>query len=81
MVAAPTSTIDMTLNSGEEIEIEERSPNELTLYQEHVLGPRDAKVWNPVFDITPASLITVLVTEKGVVKAPNSSKIEVLMKK
>ena len=79
MVAAPTSTIDMEIRSGDEIEIEERSQTEVTHYQDHSFGPEKVQVWNPVFDITPASLVTALVTEKGVVKHPNRSKIEALL--
>ncbi len=80
MVAAPTSTIDMQVNCGDEIEIEERSQSEITLIQDQSISPENAQVWNPVFDVTPAELVTALVTEKGVVEAPNRSKIEALMK-
>ena len=79
MVAAPTSTIDMKVNNGGEIEIEERQQGEITMIRDHLIGPENAKVWNPVFDITPAEFVTVLVTEKGVVESPNRAKIEVLM--
>ncbi len=80
MVAAPTSTIDMELRDGNEIEIEERSHSEVTVYRDHSFGPEKVQVWNPVFDITPADLVTALVTERGVIKHPNRSKIEALMK-
>ena len=80
MVAAPTSTIDMEIASGDEIEIEERSAGEITQYKDHIIGPKAATVWNPVFDITPAKFVTALVTEKGVVEQPNLSKIGTLMK-
>ncbi len=80
MVAAPTSTIDLKVSSGTEIEIEERSQQELTQYHEVALAPAEAGVWNPVFDITPAGLVTALVTEKGVVHAPCEEKIMALMK-
>ncbi len=79
MVAAPTSTIDMEISTGDEIAIEERSANELTQYCDYSFGPQNAQVWNPVFDITPAQFVTALVTEKGVVEVPNRSKIEALM--
>jgi len=79
MVAAPTSTIDLDLSDGARIEIEERSRREVTEYAGQALAPADVGVWNPVFDITPAELVTVLVTEKGVVKHPSEEKIRALM--
>ncbi len=80
MVAAPSSTIDMHVNSGDEIEIEERAHEEVTSIQNESISPEQAQVWNPVFDITPAEYVSVLVTEKGVVELPNRSKIKSLMK-
>ena len=79
MVAAPTSTIDLQVTAGEEIEIEVRTAAEVTQYGEHSFAPDKAQVWNPVFDVTPARFITALVTEKGIVEQPNRSKIEALM--
>ncbi|MFK7815455.1 MAG: S-methyl-5-thioribose-1-phosphate isomerase, partial [Gammaproteobacteria bacterium] len=80
MVAAPTSTIDMQINTGNEIEIEERSNEEITSVQSQKIGPDKVEVWNPVFDITPAEFVTALVTEKGIIDSPNTSKIQELMK-
>uniref|UniRef100_A0A0E0R5V9 Methylthioribose-1-phosphate isomerase n=1 Tax=Oryza rufipogon TaxID=4529 RepID=A0A0E0R5V9_ORYRU len=69
-VAAPITSIDLSLPSGEQIVIEERSPNEL-LNSEGGLGKQVAasgiSVWNPAFDVTPANLITAIITEKGVI--------------
>ena len=79
MVAAPTSSIDLEADTGAAIEIEERSQHELTEYHEVALAPAEAGVWNPVFDITPAGLVTALVTEKGVVHAPCEEKILALL--
>ena len=79
MVAAPTSTIDMEASEGTRIEIEERSNREVTEYEGLVLAPAGARAWNPVFDITPAGLVTALVTEKGVVEYPTGKKIRTLM--
>lgn len=66
-VAAPLTSIDLSLLSGEEIVIEERSPKEL-LHSKGGLGEQVAasgiSVWNPAFDVTPASLIAGIVTEK-----------------
>ncbi len=69
MVVAPTSTIDWQIDTGEAIEIEERSPNELLMpyYQD---GGEGIDAWNPVFDVTPSELIDAIVTEKGVVMNP-----------
>ena len=79
MVAAPTSTIDMQINSGDDIKIEERADSEITSVRDQCIGPDQAGVWNPVFDITPAEFVTALVTEKGIIEGPNSSKIQALM--
>ncbi|MGH1537878.1 MAG: S-methyl-5-thioribose-1-phosphate isomerase [Gammaproteobacteria bacterium] len=79
MVAAPTSTIDMNIRSGGDIEIEERADSEIINLREQSIGPEQAEVWNPVFDITPAEFVTALVTEKGVIEQPNTSKIKLLM--
>jgi len=69
-VAAPVTSIDLALPSGEEIVIEERSPKEL-LNSEGGLGKQVAasgiSVWNPAFDVTPANLITAIITERGVI--------------
>lgn len=80
MVAAPTSTIDLHIHSGDEIEIEERANREITNVQNQDIGPDEAGVWNPVFDITPAEFVTALVTEKGIIESPNTLKIKKLMK-
>jgi len=79
MVAAPTSTIDMQIASGDDIEIEERAKSEITRVQQQSIGPEQAGVWNPVFDVTPAEFVTALVTEKGIIKSPNARKIQTLM--
>ena len=70
-ICAPTSTIDMELKSGKEIPIEERPAEEITemWYQER-MAPEGVKVYNPCFDVTDHELITGIVTEYGVVKAP-----------
>ena len=78
MVVAPSSTIDMSLASGDEIPIEERDGDELL----ELAGQRiaaDVPTLNPVFDVTPADLIDYLVTEKGVVERPDAAKMAQLM--
>lgn len=68
-VAAPFSTIDFTLSSGDEIPIEERSPQEITHIGPGIrIAPEGVSVYNPAFDVTPSELITAIITEKGVFK-------------
>lgn len=68
-VAAPYSTIDLNTKSGDEIPIEQRSPSEVTtIHGNHPVAPRDVAVYNPAFDVTPAELITGIITERGVFK-------------
>lgn len=69
-VAAPTSTIDFKLVSGDDIPIEERSHEEVTHIDGHRICPVGVDVINPSFDVTPASLVTAIVTEKGIVYPP-----------
>ncbi|MDQ3583614.1 MAG: S-methyl-5-thioribose-1-phosphate isomerase, partial [Pseudomonadota bacterium] len=70
MVAAPVSTIDLETPDGGAIPIEERPAEELLALGGQRVAPEGIDVWNPVFDITPAALIDVLVTERGVLEAP-----------
>lgn len=71
MVVAPSSTVDMATASGDLIEIEERDPAELLGGPAGPTVASGIKAWNPVFDVTPATLIDVIVTEKGVVEHPD----------
>jgi methylthioribose-1-phosphate isomerase len=75
MVVAPTSSIDMGVDSGANIMIEDRNTDEITEFSGQVVAPDTIDVWNPSFDITPASLIDVIVTEKGVIHQPDEIKI------
>ncbi len=68
-VAAPMSTIDFSLASGEGIVIEERSPDEVTGFQGLRVAPEGVQVYNPAFDVTPYQYITAIVTEKGVIRS------------
>ena len=77
MVAAPTSTIDMQTASGEQVDIENRSAQEIL--GEHYAGNAKVSAWNPVFDITDAHWVSAIVTEKGVIRQPNREKIQQLM--
>ena len=79
MVVAPSSTIDMTLTTGEDIPIEQRDSDELFHTGGRRIAPEGIEGWNPVFDITPAALVDVLVTERGIVESPNREKMQELM--
>ncbi|MEO8027881.1 MAG: S-methyl-5-thioribose-1-phosphate isomerase [Bryobacteraceae bacterium] len=69
-VAAPISTLDLTLASGDLIPIEERSAAEVTHVQGVHVAPDDIAVKNPAFDVTPNRYVTAIITEKGVARAP-----------
>jgi methylthioribose-1-phosphate isomerase len=69
-VAAPISTLDLTLASGKEIPIEQRSPDEVTKVFGTPVAPAGTRVMNPAFDITPARYVTGIITEHGVARAP-----------
>ncbi|NTV89968.1 MAG: S-methyl-5-thioribose-1-phosphate isomerase, partial [Clostridiales bacterium] len=69
-VAAPVSTIDFSMESGEEIPIEERKAEEVTFIKGHRIAPEGISVANPAFDVTPSRYITAIITEKGVVYPP-----------
>ncbi len=79
MVALPSSTIDLAAASGDAIPLEHRSPEELTRFAGVAIAPEGVAAVNPVFDITPADLVDVLVTEKGVVERPDAAAIEDLL--
>ena len=69
-VAAPTSTIDMATPDGDAIEIEERDPGEILSLDGIALAPPGAQALNLAFDVTPARLITGIITERGIIRAP-----------
>ena len=79
-VAAPTSTIDVGLRSGDQIEIEQRSPQEVTHINGIRIAPAGIDVWNPAFDVTPARLITAIVSERGIIKPPFTRAIKSVQK-
>jgi methylthioribose-1-phosphate isomerase len=78
-VASPISTIDMSVADGAAIPIEERSAGEVTGYRETRWAPEGVLVRNPAFDVTPAELVTTLITERGVVHQPNRERIATLL--
>ena len=69
-VAAPLSTIDMSLSGGEQIPIEERHPEEITHGMGRQIAPVGVNVYNPAFDVTPQRLVTAIITERGVARSP-----------
>jgi methylthioribose-1-phosphate isomerase len=79
-VAAPLSTIDMDLPTGREIPIEERHHDEIRRLGNFQLAPKDVKVYNPAFDVTPSSLIEAIITDQGIVKAPYEENLAKLFK-
>ncbi len=69
-VAAPTTTIDLSLASGDEIPIEQRSPEEVTHIGGVRVAPEGISAANPAFDVTPHNYITAIITERGIIKEP-----------
>jgi methylthioribose-1-phosphate isomerase len=69
-VAAPSSTVDLALHEGSAIPIEERAPEEVTAPEGRALAPAGTTAWNPAFDVTPAVLISAIITERGVLRGP-----------
>lgn len=74
-VAIPSSTFDPSLSTGDEIPIEQRSREEISGSAERLSVPEKASVLNPAFDVTPAELVTAIITEKGIVDRPNQEKL------
>lgn len=74
-VAAPYTTIDLSLENGTQIPIEERHPDEVRFFRNQRTAPGEVSVWNPAFDITPAELITGIITDRGVFSPSEISKI------
>jgi len=79
MVVAPTSTVDLATPNGDAIPIEERPEQEVLAFGGTRVGPAGVHAWNPAFDVTPAELVDVLVTEKGAMARPTTSKIAKMM--
>ena len=74
-VAAPSSTFDLSLSSGEEIPIEQRDPVEVTHGFGKQTAPDEIDVYNPAFDVTPAELIEAIVTERGLIQPVTTEKV------
>lgn len=78
-VAAPISTIDLSISSGDQIPIEERDPSEVTQLRDQRIAPEGIDVYNPAFDVTPNELITAIITDKGVARPPYTQSLRALV--
>jgi methylthioribose-1-phosphate isomerase len=78
-VAAPSSTFDLTISSGDEIPIEERKAEEVTTITGVCVAPQGVRVANPAFDVTPHQYITAIITEKGIVARPFGYRLKKLL--
>jgi methylthioribose-1-phosphate isomerase len=74
-IAAPSSTFDLNIKSGEEIPIEQRSAEEVTTFAGTQTAPAGVSVYNPAFDVTQACDITAIITERGVIEKPNAERV------
>jgi methylthioribose-1-phosphate isomerase len=79
-VAAPTSTLDLTLDSGKDIPIEERAPEEVTHFQGKRVTCKGVNAFNPAFDVTPHTLIEAIITEKGILRKPFEKNLKRIVK-
>jgi methylthioribose-1-phosphate isomerase len=78
-VAAPTTTIDPSLASGDEIPIEQRSPEEVIRIQGVDIAPEGTQALNPAFDVTPHHYITAIITERGIIREPYGERLKEIM--
>jgi methylthioribose-1-phosphate isomerase len=69
-VVAPMSSVDPSTTSGADIAIEERDAHEVTTVLGAPVAPEGTQTWNPAFDVTPAELVTAIVTERGIARPP-----------
>ena len=81
-ICAPTSTIDMNCPTGNEINIEQRPAEEVTeMWYKKRMAPEGVKVFNPAFDVTDHELITAIITEYGIARAPYTESLKAIMEK
>lgn len=79
-VAAPLSTCDFDIKSGDEIPIEERDPSEVRMIGHTLIAPEEVEVYNPAFDVTPHELIDAIITDKGVARPDYQKSLQELRK-
>ena len=77
-VAAPLSTVDLTLNSGDQIPIESRADEEVTHFRGELIAPEGVKVANPAFDVTPHRYVSAIITDAGVAREPYDTSLKAL---
>jgi methylthioribose-1-phosphate isomerase len=77
-VAAPISTLDLSLSSGDEIPIEQRSGDEVACLNNKRITPEGANIAHPAFDITPNDLVTAIITDKGIAEQSYSTSLKKL---
>jgi len=80
-VAAPSSTFDLSLTTGDQIPVEVRDPTEITHGFGRATAPAGTRAYNPAFDVTPARLITAIITERGVIRPVHAEAIRALLAK
>jgi methylthioribose-1-phosphate isomerase len=80
-VAAPLSTIDLTLNSGSQIPIESRADEEVTHFRGQQVAPEGVKVANPAFDVTPHRYVSAIITDRGIAREPYDTSLKALFEK
>jgi methylthioribose-1-phosphate isomerase len=80
-VAAPLSTIDLSIRSGDEIPVEERNSEEISHFRRKEIGPPGVKAVNPAFDVTPSRYVSAIITEKGVIRPPFRTQIRKFFQK
>lgn len=80
-VAAPVSTLDLSLDTGDQIPIEERAASEVTQLGGVQIAPEGTSVRNPAFDVTPERYVTAIITERGVARSPYRESLRSLMEK
>jgi len=79
VVAAPSSTVDLSYSNGDDIEIELRPASEVTEYDGHQVAPESDRAFNPAFDVTPARFVSAVVTEMGVAEPSRGQSVEGLV--
>jgi len=80
-VAAPLSTIDLSIKNGDMIPVEERKSQEVSHFRNVEIGPPGVKTFNPAFDVTPSKYVSAIITEKGIIRPPFRSEIRKIFQK
>lgn len=80
-IAAPSSTFDLSIKNSSKIPIEQRPADEVAKCFGKPIAPKGVKIYNPAFDITPAQNITAIITDKGIIRKPDATKIDIFFKK